>query len=153
MLRYLMLLSVVLVFGLSALTVSGADDSAKAADKAADDSAKVVESVAGDSTDGYLPKPDEFVAVEEVPVMIHQTAPEYPISAKQEAVTGIVWIKVLVDKKGDVIDALIHKSSGDNRLDDAALKVAPKNKYKPAVKDGKPVAAWVTYKVEFRLDQ
>ncbi len=52
----------------------------------------------------YLPAPDEFVAVEIQPEMIHEATPEYPRLAKQAQLEGVVWVKALVDKDGNVRD-------------------------------------------------
>jgi len=102
--------------------------------------------------DEYLPPPDEFVPVEEIAEMIHQVTPEYPRLARQAGLEGIVWVKALVSRDGSVRDAMVYKSSGTPSLDEAALAVAEQNKFKPAIQNGRPVAMWVTYKVNFELD-
>lgn len=103
--------------------------------------------------DEYLPDPDEFVAVEVYPEMIYMETPEYPRLAEEAGLEGIVWIKALLDKNGDVRDARVGKSSGTASLDQAAVDAAYKCKFKPGIQNGKPVACWVTYKVEFVLDE
>jgi protein TonB len=103
--------------------------------------------------DEYLPPPDEFVPVEIYPEMIYQETPEYPRLAKQAGLEGTVWVKALVDKEGNVRDAQVAKSCGTQSLDEAAVKAAFKNKFKPGIQNGRPVACWVTYKVDFRLNQ
>lgn len=100
----------------------------------------------------YLPDISEFVPVEILPEMIHEVKPEYPRLAREAGLEGRVWIKALVDKNGNVRDAVIAKSSGVEVLDQAALKVAKLNKFKPGIQNGRPVAVWVTYKVDFVLD-
>ncbi len=104
------------------------------------------------SEDDYLPAPDEFVPVEIYPEMIHQAPLEYPRLAKQAGITGDVWVQALVDKDGNVRDARVGKSSGTVSLDEAAVKQAMQCKYKPGIQNGRPIACWVTYKVEFTLD-
>ncbi len=118
-----------------------------------------IATVAGDgdieidiSEDDYLPAPDEFVPVEIYPEMIHQAPLEYPRLAKQAGITGDVWVQALVDKDGNVRDTRVGKSSGTVSLDDAAIKQAKKCKFKPGIQNGRPIACWVTYKVEFTLD-
>ena len=39
------------------------------------------------------------------------------------------------------------------RFDDAAIEAAYKCKYKPAIQNGRPVAVWVSYQVEFVLEE
>ena len=99
-----------------------------------------------------MPAPDEFVPVEIYPEMIFQQAPEYPRLAKQAGITGVVWVRALVDKEGNVRNSMVHKSSGTASLDEAAVAAAYKNKFKPGIQNGRPVNCWVSYKVVFELD-
>ncbi len=104
------------------------------------------------SEDDYLPAPDEFVPVEINPEMIYTPPLEYPRLAKQAGITGSVVVQALVGKDGNVRDTRVGKSSGTVSLDDAAIKQAKQCKYKPGIQNGRPVNCWVTYKVEFTLD-
>lgn len=100
----------------------------------------------------YLPTPEEFVPVEIQAEMIFEAPLEYPRLAKQAGMEGIVWVKALVGKDGEVKKAMVGKSSGSQAgFDEAAVAQAYKCKYKPAIQNGRPVAVWVTYKVEFNL--
>ncbi|MCP4685411.1 MAG: energy transducer TonB [bacterium] len=99
----------------------------------------------------YLPSIDEFVPVEEIAQMIQHVQPEYPRLAEQAGLEGLVWIKALVSADGNVREAVVYKSSGTQSLDEAALKVAKDNKFRPAIQNGRPVAMWVTYKVDFQV--
>jgi protein TonB len=99
----------------------------------------------------YLPTADEFVPVEIQAEMIYEEKPEYPRLAKQAGMEGVVWIKALVDKNGEVKKAQVAKSSGLSALDEVATNAAYKCKYKPAIQNNRPVAVWVTYSVEFTL--
>lgn len=103
--------------------------------------------------DDYLPSPEQFVAVEIYPEMIYKKKPEYPRFAKSAQIEGDVWVQALVDKEGNVIKAQVGKSSGTPTLDEAAVEAAYDNKFKPGIQNGRPVACWVTYKVEFSLSQ
>lgn len=103
--------------------------------------------------DDYLPAPDEFVPVEIMPEMIHQTQPDYPRLAKQAGITGVVWVKALVGKDGSVLKAMVGKSSGTESLDEAAVEAAYNNTFKPGIQNGRPVNVWVTYKVNFNLNE
>ena len=104
------------------------------------------------SVDEYFPAPEEFVAVQEMPTLVKEVKPTYPEVALLTNREGTVWVKALVDKEGKVREARIAKSSGTNvGFDESALQAAYKNIYKPAIQNGKPVAIWVTYPVEFKL--
>lgn len=102
--------------------------------------------------ESYVPAPDEFVAVDIIAEMIHYAAPSYPRLAEQAGLEGLVWIKSLVGADGKVRDAFVYKSCGTPSLDKAALESAPKCKFKPGIKDGHPIAMWVTYKIDFILE-
>jgi protein TonB len=98
----------------------------------------------------YFPSPDSFVAVDEMPVPIHRATPAYPEVAALTHISGVVGLRVLVDEEGKVRDALIQKRSGSNvGFEKAAKTAAYKSVYKPAVQNGRPVAVWVSYQVEF----
>jgi protein TonB len=101
---------------------------------------------------GERPIRGAFVVVEEEPELIHSVQPEYPRFAKLAGDEGKVIIQALVSENGDVLDAVVFVSSGHALLDEAALAVAGKYKYRPAIQNGHPIALWVTYKVEFKLD-
>jgi len=102
--------------------------------------------------DDYMPAPDEFVAVEIYPEMIYEHKPTYPRLAEQAGITGRVFVKALVDENGSVLKAQIGKSSGTESLDEAAIEAAYKNKFKPGIQNGRPIKVWVTYKVDFILE-
>jgi len=103
--------------------------------------------------DEYLPAIDEFVPVEVIAEMIYKEKPVYPRLAEQAGLEGTVWVKALVSKDGTVKDAAVYRSSGMASLDEAAVKAAFKCRYKPAIQNGRPVAMWVTYSVEFIITE
>ncbi len=111
------------------------------------------ERVVAQDADKDLPDENEFIAVEILPEMIYEETPLYPEEAKEKKLEGTVYIKALIDKSGTVVDAKVSKTCGTELLDKAALAAAHKCKYKPAVQKGRPIAVWVTYKVEFKLDK
>ncbi len=100
----------------------------------------------------YLPALDEFVPVDIIPEMIHYETPTYPRLALQAGLEGAVFIRALVVTNGSVHSAVVHESSGTQSLDEAALKAARKCRFKPALQNGRPVATWAMYKVNFELD-
>lgn len=99
----------------------------------------------------YLPDASEFVPVEIYPEMIYEEKPEYPRLARGAGLEGTVWVQALVDKEGTVRKAQVARSSGTAALDEAAVQAAYKNRFKPGIQNGRPVAVWVTYKVDFRI--
>ncbi len=93
----------------------------------------------------------DFVPVEEAPMILIEAKPEYPQSAIDLDITGTIWVKVLVDTLGNVREVRITRNVGENitffiqSVIDAALKT----KWKPALSGGRPIATWVTYRVDF----
>ncbi len=100
----------------------------------------------------FMPAPDDFVPVEELPVMVYEEPPIYPEMAERAGIEGVVWVRALVDREGKVRDAIIQKASGTNAgFEEAALEAAHKYRYKPAIQNGKPTPVWVSYRVVFEL--
>jgi TonB family protein len=101
-----------------------------------------------DFPDSTLP-PD----VQQLPQALQLEQPAFPEIARRSGMTGVVWIKALIDKEGNVVRATVAKSSTYPVLDDAALAVAFKGRFSPAIQNGYPVPCWVTYKVAFMLNE
>lgn len=101
----------------------------------------------------FIPAPDDFVPVEIYPEMIYEEKPIYPRLAEQAGITGRVWVKALVDEQGNVMKAMVGKTSGTESLDKAAVDAALKCKFKPGIQNQRPVKVWVTYKVDFTLGE
>lgn len=97
------------------------------------------------------PQPDDFVKVEINPEMIDYSIPKYPPFEMINGVNGVVWVRSLVNKRGEVIKSVIHKSSNNVNLDLAAIEASYYNSFKPGIHDGKPVNVWVSYQVNFKM--
>ncbi len=113
---------------------------------------------AGDSiiidipTEEFMPAPGDFIAVEEYPVPVYQEPLVYPEMAERAGIEAVVYVRALVDKEGRVHDAIIEKASGTNAgFEEAALAAAMKNRYKPAIQNGRPIPVWVSYRAVFEL--
>ena len=86
------------------------------------------------------------------PKIIRTATPEYPETARKAGIEGDVLVRALVDTLGMVTDVEIAGSSDHKLLDDAALAATRDCRYRPALNQGTPHAAWVVRTVEFRLD-
>ena len=65
---------------------------------------------------------------------------------------GSVQLKCYVKEDGRCSEVSIVKSSGFDKLDEAAVKEVQRNwKFVPGKEDGKPVATWHTFAVTFKL--
>lgn len=64
--------------------------------------------------------------------------PSYPVFAKTAHVTGIVRVDLVIDEKGSVVSA--QSSTGPSMLRQAAIDASKRWKFRPAIRDGKPVS-------------
>ncbi|MHB8904936.1 MAG: TonB family protein [Melioribacteraceae bacterium] len=99
-----------------------------------------------------LQKVDEsgFIEVDKVPELISKLNPEYPKLAKLAGIEGTVYLKLLIDEKGNVVKAKVEQGVKD-MIDESALKAAKKAKFSPAILNNKPVKVWVILPVAFKL--
>lgn len=105
-------------------------------------------------SEGFWPSPEKFQILEIEPRMIYRETPKYPRIPKMAGITGIVWIKALINADGKVVRVLVVKerSTSVEAFHEEAVKAAYQNKFSPGIQSSRPIAVWVTYKVEFRLE-
>lgn len=87
----------------------------------------------------------------EPPVPVRTVAPEVPEGFTRGGKPGLVTIGFTVDDKGNVQDATVMKSS-HAELEEPALKAIRKWRFKPARKDGTPVATHVALPMKFNVE-
>jgi len=75
----------------------------------------------------------------------------YPELAVKAGVEGRVIVQANIDENGNVIGTNIQKSLGANGCDEAAMNAIRSVEWKPARKDGKPVAVSIYIPVDFKL--
>jgi len=74
----------------------------------------------------------------------------YPEDAKKDKIEGKIFVKAIIDEKGNVIETKIEK--GENKLlCSAAEKAVKDTKFTPGEKDGKKVKAEVIVPIFFKL--
>ncbi len=95
-------------------------------------------------------KDKEKAKVDVMPVVVTKTMPKYPEAAKKDNLEGKVYLNVLADAKGRVEEVKVSKSDAQI-FNEAAIASAKEWTFKPALKDGKPVATWVTIPFQFKL--
>ncbi len=100
-----------------------------------------------------MQKADEsgFIEVDKAPELKSQLKPEYPKLAKLAGIQGTVYLKLLIDEKGNVAKAKVEKGVKD-MLDEAALTAVKAAKFSPAMVKDKPIEVWVVLPIAFKLD-
>jgi TonB family protein len=75
---------------------------------------------------------------------------EFSEEARRQKYQGICVVSIIVDAHGVPQSARVTRSLGMG-LDEKALEAVRSYRFRPAVKDGKPVASYVSVEVNFRL--
>src|SRR5688572_7131372 len=75
----------------------------------------------------------------------------YPPEAEKAGIQGSVVLKLKIDAEGNVTSAEVHEGAGHG-FDEAAQAAALKFKFRPALREGKPVAATILYRYSFTLN-
>jgi TonB family protein len=74
----------------------------------------------------------------------------YPLEAQAKQLQGAVWVKIAVSESGDVEG--VEVVSGDPTLAEAAVHAARKWKFKPFIKNGKPIKASAKVSFDFAFE-
>ncbi len=99
---------------------------------------------------GFLPTP--AVVWEGKPRYRHPPKPAvYPPRAIELNQQGEVIVRVRLDPEGAAVEIVVHRPSGHQMLDRAAVAAVKSWHFLPAVRDGRPVSAWVEIPVRFHL--
>jgi TonB family protein len=94
--------------------------------------------------------PSPTPAVVSRPVRLSSPRPQYTEEARANSVSGTVMLRVQVDVDGNV-SAVRVVSGLPYGLTEKAIDVARGTKFKPAMKEGKPVAVWIGLEINFNL--
>ena len=78
--------------------------------------------------------------------------PDYPSASRRLEEEGTVTLKFLIGVDGRVMQAEVEKSSGFQRLDEAARNALSKCQFKPGTVDGKPEQSWASIRYTWRLE-
>jgi len=89
-------------------------------------------------------------SVDTKPVPLNRPRPRYTESARANGVQGSVLVRVLVDEDGNVKLIRVIRGLPDG-LTEEAITAARQTKFKPAMKDGKPVPFWVGLEINFNI--
>jgi periplasmic protein TonB len=106
----------------------------------------------GNPTIGGVPHSSAFdqQRVDQGPVALNRPRPNYTEQARKEKIQGIVLARALVGPDGVVRQVVIRRSLPGG-LDAEALKAVYQMRFRPAMRNGQPVATWISLEVEFNL--
>lgn len=90
-------------------------------------------------------------AMDSPPTPVNRLPPTYPSALLRRGIGGKVIVTCSVDIKGVVSSSRIKKSSGQSALDKAALAAVGRWKFKPAIRDGRPIKATCNIPFNFEV--
>lgn len=85
--------------------------------------------------------------------LVSATPPEYPMEAARNNQSGYATVEFTVNPDGSVSNAHVIASQPRRVFDSAAIQAVMRSKFKPALKDGKPVSSLMQRRIEFKLGQ
>lgn len=86
------------------------------------------------------------------PELLKFVAAEYPAEALSARLTAQVVLALQIDATGKVTSATVQESRGHG-FDEAAVQAALSFEFRPATKEGKPIAARILYRYDFTLQE
>jgi protein TonB len=86
----------------------------------------------------------------EPPVLIQRVQPEYPGVARQARIEGVVVLRAIISRTGDVEVKEVLKALHPI-LDREAIRAVNQWKYNPARVGNRPVSVWFTVTVSYKL--
>lgn len=77
---------------------------------------------------------------------------EVPRLSRRAGESGTVWLRVVVDVRGQPLLVSVQRSSGHPRLDEQALWAMRQARFRPQTENGQPVELEVTAPIEYTLE-
>ncbi len=84
------------------------------------------------------------------PAYLHNPAPNYPALSKRNRESGTVLLLVKVDPDGSAAAVTLHKSSGYDRLDQAAIQAVSRWRFVPGMRGQTAISATVIVPISFK---
>jgi protein TonB len=91
--------------------------------------------------------------VDSPPRVIRLFSPAYPAEAKEQGLNGRVVLRFVVDIEGYAGEPEVVSAEPEGVFEEAALDAVAEYRFKPALKDGKPVNCIVKMPIEFRMSE
>lgn len=80
-------------------------------------------------------------------------APVYPRASKRAGEFGVVAVRVFIDPQGQPRQIQVQRSSGYQRLDEAAVDAVRHARFRPYVENGQASAGWASIAITFELEK
>lgn len=87
------------------------------------------------------------------PELVMLVPPVYPKDAERDRIEGSVELRIHVTENGTVDEVEIVTSSGVRSMDEAAINAARRTRFRPAIQNGRRVAMWINYPIQFALNR
>jgi TonB family protein len=88
--------------------------------------------------------------VDQAPVPLNRPRPNYTEEARKNKIQGVILARALIGAEGTVRQVAIRRGLPGG-LDGEAILAVSQMRFRPAMRDGNPVATWITLEVEFNL--
>lgn len=88
----------------------------------------------------------------EPPVPVRTVPPKFPQEMRRDGVSGLVTVRCTIDEKGNVTDPQVERTTHEAFVP-PALEALRKWKFKPATKQGTPVALKVSIPIQFNISE
>jgi|GEM_PF-1210377 len=97
------------------------------------------------------PRAADQQLVDARPVLLNQPRPLFTEEARSHKIQGVVRVRILVDANGKVSEVVVTRGLPDG-LNEQASRAAYEMRFRPAMKNGRPVSYWLSnVEVEFNL--
>tara|TARA_B100000579_G_scaffold202084_1_gene165225 strand:- start:173 stop:1966 length:1794 start_codon:yes stop_codon:yes gene_type:complete len=96
-------------------------------------------------------KEKEFIPYDDPPKPKKRIRPAYPQDAYNAGIEGTVVVQVFIDKEGYVKETFIIKGVPNTGFNEAAIASIKKTRFIPAKRENKPMGAWISIPVNFKL--
>ncbi|MBL4587483.1 MAG: energy transducer TonB, partial [Flavobacteriales bacterium] len=93
----------------------------------------------------------EFAGGMEALISYMSTSVEYPAAAKEEGLTGTVYVRFVVDSQGSITELEVVKGVRDDLDSEAVRAISEMPKWKPGKSNGKNVSVEVVLPIRFVL--
>lgn len=86
------------------------------------------------------------------PTIVHSVQPAYPRSAFERKLTGIVTLRIDIDRAGNVRDVRVLSAKPRGVFERSAVQAALRYKFSPKTEGGQPVPAQIIQDFVFSLE-